>query len=60
MAGPDDRMIPPALQRTMAERAGSTVAEEAASHSIYVSQPPAVAVLIEQAARLARPAATTL
>jgi pimeloyl-ACP methyl ester carboxylesterase len=56
----DDRMIPPPLQRTMAGRAGSTVAEEAGSHSIYVSQPHAVAVLIAQAARLARPAAATL
>jgi pimeloyl-ACP methyl ester carboxylesterase len=48
----DDHMIPPPLQRTMAKRAGSTVAEEAASHSIYVSQPRAVAALIGQAARL--------
>ncbi len=35
----DDRMIPPPLQRTMAQRAGSTVAEEAGSHSVYISQP---------------------
>jgi pimeloyl-ACP methyl ester carboxylesterase len=56
----DDRMIPPPLQRTMAERAGSTVAEEAGSHSIYVSQPHAVAGLITQAARLDRSAAPTL
>ena len=56
----DDRMIPPPLQRTMAERAGSTVAEEAGSHSVYVSQPHPVAVLIEQAARLARTVAATL
>jgi pimeloyl-ACP methyl ester carboxylesterase len=56
----DDRMIPPPLQRTMANRAGSAVAEEAGSHSIYVSQPHAVAVLVEQAARLARAAAATL
>jgi pimeloyl-ACP methyl ester carboxylesterase len=53
----DDHMIPPPLQRTMAERAGSTVAEEAGSHSVYISQPHAVAVLIGQAAQLARPAA---
>jgi pimeloyl-ACP methyl ester carboxylesterase len=56
----DDRMIPPPLQRQMAERAGSTVAEEAGSHSIYISQPQAVAALTKQAARLARPAAATL
>ena len=35
----EDRMIPPPAQRTMAQRAGSTVAEVAASHSVYVSQP---------------------
>src|SRR3954447_14144365 len=46
----DDRMIPPPAQRAMAERAGATVTEIAGSHSIYVSQPKAVASLIEQAA----------
>jgi pimeloyl-ACP methyl ester carboxylesterase len=46
----EDRMIPPPAQRMMAERAGSTVVEVAGSHSIYVSQPQAVAQLIEQAA----------
>jgi pimeloyl-ACP methyl ester carboxylesterase len=45
----DDRMIPPPAQRTMAERAGSTVVEVAGSHSIYVSQPAAVAGIIEKA-----------
>jgi pimeloyl-ACP methyl ester carboxylesterase len=49
----DDRMIPPPAQRAMAERTGATVAEAAASHSIYVSQPQATADLIKQAARLA-------
>jgi len=34
----------------MAERAGATVAETAASHSVYLSQPQAVADLIGQAA----------
>ena len=47
----EDRMIPPRAQRLMAERAGSAVAEAAASHSIYVSQPRAVADLILKAAR---------
>jgi len=56
----DDRMIPPPLQRKMAERAESTVADEAGSHSIYVSQPQAVAALIGQAARLACPAPAAL
>jgi pimeloyl-ACP methyl ester carboxylesterase len=47
----DDRMIPPAAQRAMAKRAGSTVVEVKGSHAIYVSQPGAVAALIEQAAK---------
>jgi pimeloyl-ACP methyl ester carboxylesterase len=47
----DDHMIPPLAQRAMSERAGATVSEAAGSHSIYVSQPKAVADLIAQAAR---------
>jgi len=35
----------------MAKRAGSTVVEDAGSHAIYVSQPHAVAALIEEAAK---------
>jgi hypothetical protein len=46
----EDRMIPPAAQRTMSQRTGSTVVEVAASHSVYVSQPAAVTSLIKQAA----------
>src|SRR6266542_4847416 len=46
----EDRMIPPPAQREMSARAGSTVVEVAGSHSIYISQPAAVAGLIEQAA----------
>jgi pimeloyl-ACP methyl ester carboxylesterase len=46
----EDRMIPPPAQRSMSERAGSTVVEATGSHAIYVSQPAAVAALIEQAA----------
>jgi pimeloyl-ACP methyl ester carboxylesterase len=46
----DDRMIPPPAQRLMSERAGATVVEVAGSHAIYVSQPRAVAALIESAA----------
>jgi pimeloyl-ACP methyl ester carboxylesterase len=45
-----DRMIPPAAQRAMSERAGATTVEVAASHSVYMSQPAAVADLIKQAA----------
>ena len=48
----DDRMIPPPAQRTMAERIGApTVEVPGASHSVYVSQPAAVADLIKRAAR---------
>jgi pimeloyl-ACP methyl ester carboxylesterase len=46
----DDKMIPPSAQRLMSKRAGSTVVEVAGSHAIYVSQPNAVAALIEEAA----------
>ena len=46
----EDRMIPPPAQRAMAERTGATVTEVPASHSVYVSQPKAVASLIKQAA----------
>jgi pimeloyl-ACP methyl ester carboxylesterase len=47
----DDRMIPPAAQRFMSKRAGSTVVEVAGSHAIYVSQPAAVARLIAKASK---------
>ena len=47
----DDKMIPPDAQRAMSKRAGSTVAEVKGSHSVYVSQPQAVAALIEKAAK---------
>jgi len=46
----EDRMIPPSAQHTMAERIGATVSEVSASHSVYVSQPEAVATFIAQAA----------
>jgi pimeloyl-ACP methyl ester carboxylesterase len=52
----EDRMIPPAAQRAMYQRAGSTVAEVPASHSVYVSRPDAVVDLIAKAARGAREA----
>jgi pimeloyl-ACP methyl ester carboxylesterase len=51
----DDRMIPPPAQRTMSGRAGATVTEVPGSHSIYVSNPGAVAGLIAQAARSLAP-----
>ena len=46
----DDKMIPPDAQRAMSKRAGSTVVEVKGSHSVYVSQPQAVADLIAKAA----------
>ena len=47
----EDRMIPPPAQRSMSERAGSTVEEAAGSHAIYVSRPDVVADLIRSAVR---------
>jgi len=47
----EDKMIPPDAQRAMSKRAGATVVEVKGSHSVYVSQPKAVADLIEQAAK---------
>ena len=47
----DDQMIPPVAQRAMAKRAGATVVEVKASHAVFVSQPQAVASVIEKAAK---------
>lgn len=47
----EDKMIPPDAQRAMSKRAGSTVVEVKASHSVYVSQPQAVASIIEKAVK---------
>lgn len=47
----EDQMIPVAAQRAMAKRANATIAEVKGSHAIYVSQPGAVAALIQQAAK---------
>jgi pimeloyl-ACP methyl ester carboxylesterase len=52
----EDRMIPPPAQRSMSQRAGSTVVEVKGSHAIYVSQPAAVAALIRQASSAVAPA----
>ena len=46
----DDKMIPPDAQRAMSKRTGAKVVEIAGSHAVYVSQPQAVAHLIEEAA----------
>ena len=45
----EDRMIPPSAQRAMAQRAGATTVEVAASHAVYMSQPHAVAAVIRRA-----------
>lgn len=47
----EDKMIPLAAQRLMSKRAGSKVVEVGGSHAIYVSQPAAVAALIERAVK---------
>jgi pimeloyl-ACP methyl ester carboxylesterase len=47
----DDKMIPVPAQRMMANRAGAKTVDQAGSHAVYVSQPKAVAALIEDAAR---------
>jgi pimeloyl-ACP methyl ester carboxylesterase len=46
----DDKMIPPPAQRAMAERAGAEVTETLGSHSIFLSNPEAVASVIKKAA----------
>jgi len=46
----DDHIIPPAAARAWAKRAGSTVVEIKGSHAVFISQPGAVAALIEAAA----------
>ena len=46
----DDKMIPLAAQRAMCDRAGATATQVPGSHAIYVSNPQAVATLIETAA----------
>jgi pimeloyl-ACP methyl ester carboxylesterase len=46
----DDKMIPPPAQHAMSQRAGASVVEVKGSHAVYVSQPEAVAALIEKAA----------
>jgi len=47
----EDKMIPPDAQRAMSKRAGSKVVEVNGSHAVYVSQPQAVASIIQKAAK---------
>lgn len=46
----DDKLVPPALARMMAERAKSTIVEISGSHTAFIAHPAAAAKLIEQAA----------
>jgi pimeloyl-ACP methyl ester carboxylesterase len=50
----EDRMINPDSEREMYKRAGSSVTQVKASHAVYVSQPKAVAKVIEEAARVGK------
>ena len=52
----EDKAIPPATQRFMAERANARIQEVPASHASMVSQPEAATQLILQAAEAAAPA----
>jgi pimeloyl-ACP methyl ester carboxylesterase len=60
MVTTEDKMIPPDAQRAMSKRAGSRVVETKGSHAVYVSQPEAVASLIEEAAAGSAPTGTTV
>ena len=58
LLGTEDKAIPPALQRFMAERANATIVEVPASHVSFVSQPDAATQLILQAVEATMPAAS--
>jgi len=47
--GTDDRIIPPASQRAMADHAGARITEVSASHLSMISHPDVVVDVIEQA-----------
>ena len=46
-----DHMVSPQLQRWMYQRSGAKVTEVSASHAVFISQPAAVAQVIEAAAK---------
>jgi pimeloyl-ACP methyl ester carboxylesterase len=54
LLGTEDKAVPPALQRFMAERANATIVEVPASHVSFVSQPEAATQLILQAVEATR------
>src|SRR5450432_372513 len=47
----EDKSINPVIQRTMYKRSGTIITEIKGSHAIYISQPKAVAAVIETAAK---------
>ena len=49
LLGTEDKAIPPALQRFMAERGNATIVEVPASHVSFLSQPDAATQVILQA-----------
>jgi pimeloyl-ACP methyl ester carboxylesterase len=56
LLGTEDKAIPPATQRFMAERANATIVEVPASHASMVSQPEAATQLVLQAVEATAPA----
>jgi pimeloyl-ACP methyl ester carboxylesterase len=58
LLGTEDKAIPPALQRFMADRADATIVEVPTSHVSFVSQPDAATQLILQAVEATVPAAS--
>jgi len=48
-----DRMVPPVLQRFMAQRAKAKIVEQESSHAVMLSHPEAVVKIIETAAEAA-------
>jgi pimeloyl-ACP methyl ester carboxylesterase len=50
----EDRMIPPDVERGMAQRAKSEITEIKASHAVYISHAGEVAAVIEKAAQSVR------
>lgn len=59
LLGTDDKAIPPAAQRFMAERGNATIEEVPASHASFVSQPEAVTRLIVTAVEVTSRSAVT-
>ena len=54
MVATQDRMINPDLERAMYQNAHAQITEIKGSHVVFISQPRAVAKVIEQAAQHAK------